>query len=452
MIRIRRAKADHRLRNAAPPRAKHTSHKAPSVAVTGPVAVADVRQDTPIFGSSRYIHNDVINALIRTHGYHRYLEIGCDLDACFNAITCDEKVGVDPVRGGNRRMTSDDYFATKPDKFDIIFIDGDHRHPQVYRDIGNSLECLAEGGTIVMHDCMPPALVYEGPGFCGTVWRAFAKFRERLDLDGIVGEFDFGVGMIRVRPNPSPIRLPKSMDELVYTDLIANRQAWMRPVSDLELMAIARGEQGSDASRPSVAVLVLGKSDEEIADFKARSPDALNEARFVFVANPGKKLGGYATIANAFLDECTEDVVGVVHADTGFGVGAIRGLVHASLQHGGQLVGIVGRANPAPGETDPWKSYVWGSNGGGPVSTLDSCSVFFPRALALRFDGATFDDFHCVVEDLCLQARVRGIGSFVPPVQAGHIGGSGSDVWASAFNNYRDMLFRKWPKHTIYTV
>ncbi len=449
MIRLKRAQAPHRLRPPTPPRARPTEVKAPPAAVA---VAADERRDTPIFGNSRYNHNDVINALIQTHGYRRYLEIGCDLDACFNAIACDVKVGVDPVRGGNVRATSDSYFATRPEPFDIIFIDGDHRHPQVYRDIENSLAYLATGGTIVMHDCMPPALIYESPGFCGTVWRAFAKFRERVDLDGIVGEFDFGVGMIRLRPNPSPIVLPKSMDELTYKDLIVNRHAWMRPVSDVEMMAIAKGAKGSDASRPSVAVLVLGKSEEEVEQFKTRSPDALSEARFVFVANPGKKLGGYATIANAFLDECTEDVVGVVHADTGFGPGAIRGLVHAALDHGGQLVGIVGRANPCADDPDPWKSYVWGVGGGGAVSTLDSCSVFFPRALALRFDGATFDDFHCVVEDLCLQARARGIGSFVPPVQAGHIGGSGSDVWATAFNLYRDKLFKKWPKDTIYTV
>lgn len=184
----------------------------------------------------------------------------------------------------------------------------------------------------------------------------------------------------------------------------------------------------------SLAVLVLGQSETELADFVRRSPTAKEEANLVLFSNPRRKFGGYATIANGFISERQEDVVGIVHADTGFGAGALRTFAENALL--GRLVGIVGRAASGP--------YVWGRDGGGEVSTLDSCSVFFPRALGLRFDGVLFDDFHCVVEDLCLQARSRGIGSFVPATDASHAGSNQSPGWLSNYQRYRQRLEKKW--------
>lgn len=58
----------------------------------------------------------------------------------------------------NRYQTLSDNFFAKLEPgalFDIIFIDGDHTHPQVFRDITNALVVLAPNGTIVCHDCNP---------------------------------------------------------------------------------------------------------------------------------------------------------------------------------------------------------------------------------------------------------------------------------------------------------
>lgn len=207
-----------------------------------------------------------------------------------------------------------------------------------------------------------------------------------------------------------------------------------------------------DARAPTMAVLVLGKNDEELAAFRAKSPRVELEARLVFVANPGKRLGGYAAIANPFLDTCSEDVVGVVHADTSFADGALRVFAHSALDAGGRVVGIVGRAHPRGHATDRLESYVWCHAGGGSVSTLDSCSVFMPRAMKLRFDGETFDDFHCVVEDLCLQADARGIASFVPAAVASHVGSGGAGDWRSDYRKYRARLGAKWRGRKFYTT
>ena len=45
--------------------------------------------------------------------YENYLEIGCDKDSNFSKIKVKNKIGVDPIKGGNVRKTSDDFFKEK---------------------------------------------------------------------------------------------------------------------------------------------------------------------------------------------------------------------------------------------------------------------------------------------------------------------------------------------------
>lgn len=146
---------------------------------------------------------NIIQFLISKHGFKSYLEIGCDLNQTFSLIVIDKKVGVDPVRGGTLRMTSDQFFAKNKEKFDIIFIDGLHHADQVYKDIKNALEILNDGGYIVCHDMNPsnelmqriPRVTKQWTGDC---WRAWLRLRTELkkDIQMNVFEGDFGVGII----------------------------------------------------------------------------------------------------------------------------------------------------------------------------------------------------------------------------------------------------------------
>jgi hypothetical protein len=186
---------------------------------------------------------DVVLALIEARGYKSYLEIGCQKDVVFSRVSTPVKVGVDPFEGGTLRMTSDDYFASLgyTDGFDIIFIDGDHRHPQVQRDLKNALLHLNGGGTVVMHDCLPPNRKFEQPTACGTAWRAFAEARQLGHLDAITGDFDYGVGIIRRGMNPDQIELPTTnLDDLTFDLFQANRERWMRPRSAEQVLAFIR--------------------------------------------------------------------------------------------------------------------------------------------------------------------------------------------------------------------
>ena len=382
---------------------------------------------------------DLINTFIRERNYTRYLEIGCAGDASFHGVSCEEKVGVDPARGGTLRMTSDEFFTLASEPFDIILVDGDHAHPQVHRDVGNGLRLLKTDGVLVMHDCLPPTPEHEGPGFCGTAWRAFAKTRELPDLESYCLDLDWGVGIVERKKNTAAIQIGRRMDNLSYSDFLKNREAWMRPISSDRAALLARSSRLEDANfiEPSKAVLVLGKSDQELSEFCARNPHAAREARLDLVANPNKARGGYSAVANTFLDAATEDIVGVVHADTTFGAGVLRSMSQEAMCDGGRLTGMVGRS---------FNGFVWGKDGGGEVSTLDSCAVMMPRSLGLRFDSDLFDDFHCCVEDLCLQAQKLGVKTYVPPLYADHIGGfiDRPADWMPNYWRYRTALADKW--------
>ncbi len=138
-----------------------------------------------------------------------YLEIGVqNPDANFNHINADLKDGVDPfpILPYKFAMTSDQFFEQNKTKYDVIFIDGDHRFEQAHKDARNSINSLKENGIIVMHDCNPPTEWHQrerediykldGP-WNGTVWKAFIKLRmENENLEMFTIDADCGVGII----------------------------------------------------------------------------------------------------------------------------------------------------------------------------------------------------------------------------------------------------------------
>ena len=50
------------------------------------------------------------------------------------------------------KNTSDKFFINNKDKYDVIYIDGWHEAPQVYKDINNCWNCLNENGIIICDD------------------------------------------------------------------------------------------------------------------------------------------------------------------------------------------------------------------------------------------------------------------------------------------------------------
>ena len=184
---------------------------------------------------------ELLQYLIDNNKYENYLEIGCYKDECFKYIKCNKKTGVDPYSGGTKRMTSDKFFLYKNlnifcrKKYDLIFIDGLHFSEQVFKDISNSLKWLNPNGTIVMHDCNPPTedsaswpMKNDLKEWNGDVWKAFVHFRQNENLDMITADFDWGCGMIKIKPNSDLIKLNNNYTKLTWQDLDLNRQKWLR--------------------------------------------------------------------------------------------------------------------------------------------------------------------------------------------------------------------------------
>jgi SAM-dependent methyltransferase len=168
----------------------------------------------------------LINYLIDQYSFTRYLEIGVNNEAHnFSNIRCDHKVGVDIKPVSTFCGSSDDFFKINNEKFDIIFIDGLHTEQQVLQDIQNAFECLAEGGVIVLHDCLPPDCWHQreaeqfidGEEWNGTVWKAALRVFNKIAFKCTVLDDDWGCGIIDTNKKQTPLQLDLPV-ELSYDE------------------------------------------------------------------------------------------------------------------------------------------------------------------------------------------------------------------------------------------
>lgn len=146
---------------------------------------------------------DLINSVARKINAKKYLEIGCSTDVNFINIDVPYKVGVDPVAGGTHRMTSDEYFTSYDETFDLIFVDGLHHAEQVVTDVHNSIKVLNEGGVIIMHDCLPTSEYMQLTpmpmgisDWTGDVWKAAFFLHDSLTFDVTITNIDWGCGIV----------------------------------------------------------------------------------------------------------------------------------------------------------------------------------------------------------------------------------------------------------------
>ena len=156
--------------------------------------------------SNKKSRKEIVQNIINKKKFKKYLEIGCFDDELFNYVSCDKKVGVDPVSGGTIRKTSDQFFSTNNEFFDCIFIDGLHEYQQVRKDISNSLKFLNDGGIILLHDCLPNNYFEQAIPRCqwtwnGDVWKAIVECRSKASIDVYTIYADHGIGVIFKRPN-----------------------------------------------------------------------------------------------------------------------------------------------------------------------------------------------------------------------------------------------------------
>lgn len=188
---------------------------------------------------------DILNHLIQTRRFTRYLEIGLNKSVNFGRVQCEYKISVDPDPKCFAAfcMTSDDYFKLIEGlhvEYGIIFIDGLHHDDQVERDVENSLKHLSPGGLIVCHDCNPVSelaqrVPRETKHWNGDVWKAIVKLRQRHDITIYTVDTDEGCAIIEKKPNHLPLRVTR---ELTYSNLEAHRQIWLNIISVKEFQRL----------------------------------------------------------------------------------------------------------------------------------------------------------------------------------------------------------------------
>ena len=182
---------------------------------------------------------DIIEYFIKKNNYKSYLEIGCCKNEVFSKINI-KKVGVDPNSGGTVRLTSDDFFKTNKEKFDLVFIDGLHVYDQVKQDIINSLEVLNNNGVILIHDCLPEKIWEQNVprmngAWSGDVWKVIPFFRSNSNIDVYTCVADRGIGIIFKRHNKNILKLEQDTKKLKFEDYYYNYKSYMNLVSSEEL-------------------------------------------------------------------------------------------------------------------------------------------------------------------------------------------------------------------------
>ena len=151
------------------------------------------------------------------------------------------KIGVDPLSGGNLKMTSDEFFKNNTKNFDCIFIDGLHIYEQVRKDILNSVNFLNSNGTIILHDCLPSKIwnqivpkIYGH--WTGDVWKAIVEARTMKNIDTYTCKADHGLGIIFKRENRNLLTVNiKNFKKLKFKDYYNNHQNFMNIIESDDL-------------------------------------------------------------------------------------------------------------------------------------------------------------------------------------------------------------------------
>ena len=174
---------------------------------------------------------DLINDMIKKKNYKKYLEIGCHNNEVFDEIEID-KIGIDPISGGNFRGTSDEFFEKNQKTFDCIFIDGLHEYKQVNKDIVNSIKFLNKDGIIILHDCLPPSISHQRVSRTRYTWKGIVEARTWEYVDTYTVLADQGLGIIKKENNTDILKIKGvSFQKLKFSYFYENHSKIMRTIS-----------------------------------------------------------------------------------------------------------------------------------------------------------------------------------------------------------------------------
>eukprot|EP00611_Tribonema_gayanum_P005315 TRINITY_DN1454_c0_g1_i2.p1 TRINITY_DN1454_c0_g1~~TRINITY_DN1454_c0_g1_i2.p1 ORF type:complete len:644 (+),score=54.83 TRINITY_DN1454_c0_g1_i2:52-1983(+) len=172
----------------------------------------------PVLPSQAYhpflSHIRFLQDLVRQHNYKSYLEIGCQHVARFSTMSAmvgsENSVWIDSGAGPHQGLDGSTFKQQHAGiKFDLVFVEGSHGAEHALSSIRLALSLLTPDGAIVVHNTNPRALRPATPptaccsqGSCGAdTFRAIIQMRQTAEVDTKVGDFDYGVALIRPHTN-----------------------------------------------------------------------------------------------------------------------------------------------------------------------------------------------------------------------------------------------------------
>lgn len=166
------------------------------------------------FGKNSHIDiiKSIATGLHKAKSLKRYLELGIRTGACFNVIAplAEEAYAVDIhkyyryIKNKNviwfHGKTVD--FLNKCDKnkkFDLVFIDADHRHKASLTDFKLVLPLVNDNGLILLHDTYPTCEELTSRKYCGDTYKTAAYIRKHFSNQCEITTlpFYFGISIVR---------------------------------------------------------------------------------------------------------------------------------------------------------------------------------------------------------------------------------------------------------------
>lgn len=185
--------------------------------------------------------HELIQSVINKINAKSYLELGVDQRHTFSKINVEKKISVD----NNSHtlptfvMTTDNFFASNKDTFDVIFVDAYHERSQVQKDIENSLKVLNPNGVIITHDTLPLEECVIHQAICWNAWEAFAHLRKtnpNMWMASVIHGDGAGTGCGIIMHGTQELFEPESLD-LSYAYYTTNRDALMNVILVDDLLA-----------------------------------------------------------------------------------------------------------------------------------------------------------------------------------------------------------------------
>jgi hypothetical protein len=206
------------------------------------------------------MHWDVLNKISDIIAADLYLEIGVCDGSNMRQMKTGEKWGVDPYPQPPAVAASDVFvpktsrdffhmFNGRVNKFDLVFIDGDHRAEVVYAEVQDVLLNLSEGGVIVLHDCNPHTEAMQiVPGiqgeWTGDVWKAVMQLREEGHILRVINS-DYGIGILIPSKKIGVQTRGFDCGALTWAELEANRKYYLGLIEPWEWEAWFRETWGN---------------------------------------------------------------------------------------------------------------------------------------------------------------------------------------------------------------